>query len=426
MRRFRYCFGVLALGAMLFAACGKQTEDTPVPTDVPEVTQETEVTPEPTKAPEPTKEPTPTPMGGNLPEGINLLNTYGETFGRIGTCITRSQMGDLTAVNLVKSNYNSITMENEMKPDAILPSSGSSQISVEDAKALGYVIPESYKESTVPELRLSSMDKPLEFCVKHNLGMRAHVLVWHSQTPTWFFREGYELNGAFVTPEVMNARMEFFIRTVMGYIHGSENGHVVYAWDVVNEYVHAENSGWEAVYGDEGLEPSFVKLAFEIADDVLDEYELQDSVSLFYNDFNTYMDTAKIQKLLQFINQDEWICDGVGMQSHLKAMSPNATVFLLTVQKFLDDGYEVQITELDVGNSSDIYQASYLYDIMTGLLEKKKNGAKITGITYWGLSDVSTWRPGEKPLLFRTLSTPKLSYYKVLEAYVDAGLYTEE
>ena len=49
-----------------------------------------------------------------------LLNTYGSLFGRSGTCINYSQMIDSNTMKHVKSQYNSITLENEMKPDAML------------------------------------------------------------------------------------------------------------------------------------------------------------------------------------------------------------------------------------------------------------------------------------------------------------------
>ena len=428
MRKLRYVLGVLALGMMLFAACGEKPGDAPLPTEAPQVTETPEetATPVPTEKPTATPKPTPTPMGANLPKGINILNTYGETIGHVGTCINGRQFSDPDVLAIIKDNYNSITMENEMKPDALLNGYNKQLLTLDDAKSLGYVIPDNYKESTVPKLNFQVTDRALEFCATNNLGLRGHTLVWHSQTPSWFFREGYDSNGAFVSPEVMDARMEFFIRTVMGHVYDNENGHVLYSWDVVNEYVHANGHGWKEVYGEEGLEAGFVKKAFVIADDVLRQYGIREEVSLLYNDFNTYSETLQILNLLEFINADGKICDGVGMQSHLTVDNPHTIKYITTMKKFLEAGHEVHITELDVGNTNDLYQAKYFYDLMTKILELKKEGAAINGITWWGLSDVNSWRPGEKALMYKTLKTPKLSYYRVLEAYVDAGLYMEK
>ncbi len=424
MRKMRLCFSVLALSTMLFVSCGKDAEPkgdaTPTPVQ--------EITPEPTEALDPTATPAPTatPMGTNLPAGLNLQNTYGKTFEHIGTCVNLNHLTNKTAVDLLKANYNSITMENEMKPDAILKRTF---LSIEEAKELGYVIPENYKESTVPTLNFYATDRALSFCAENNLGLRGHTLVWHSQTPTWFFRENYENSGAFVSPEVMDARMEFYIRSVIGHVCENENSHVLYSWDVVNEYLHAENSGWEAVYGYEGVTPGFVKKAFMIADDVLRQYGMRENVSLLYNDFGTYSIVAQITKLLAFINEDgaKSYCDGVGMQSHVEPPSnPPVIKYKLAVEDFLEAGYEVHITELDVQTKIAMYQDSYYYDLMKALLELKLAGGNIHGITVWGLADMYSWKKENKPLLYTTLTTPKNAYYKVLEAYVDMGLYTEE
>ncbi|MCH5272419.1 MAG: endo-1,4-beta-xylanase [Lachnospiraceae bacterium] len=369
--------------------------------------------------------PTPTPFVPDSTDGATLLNTYGSAFGRIGTCINYSQLQNPTTLAQLKTQYNSITLENEMKPDFLLGWSPS-LISVSEAKALGYVIPDNYKETTVPKINFGTVDNVMRICAKNGIGLRAHTLVWHSQTPSWFFRQGYNGSGAYVSKEQMDARMEFYIRTVMTHVYDNEYGYVVYSWDVVNEYVHATNSGWEAVYGNQGLTPSFVKLAYEIADDVLKDYGIRDEVTLIFNDFNTYLDTAKIKSVMQFINAEGKICDGVGMQAHLSTSYPTEFQFKSTVQTFLNEGYEVQITEMDVGNKGEEVQALYLYELMKYLLEIKKAGGKITGITYWGLADNVSWRKDDSPLLFSTLTQPKKAYYRVLQAYVDAGFKVEK
>ena len=49
-----------------------------------------------------------------------LRSTYGSTYGHVGTCINYSQLTNQSVLNHVKSQYNSITLENEMKPDSLL------------------------------------------------------------------------------------------------------------------------------------------------------------------------------------------------------------------------------------------------------------------------------------------------------------------
>ncbi|MBQ6409515.1 MAG: endo-1,4-beta-xylanase, partial [Butyrivibrio sp.] len=113
----------------------------------------------------------------------NLLNTYGAQYGYSGTCINLYQLRDSSQLNILKQHYNSITLENEMKPDALLGSSAR-LISVSEAKSRGYYIPDSYKESTVPQINFSTVDEVMKICYQNNLKMRAHTLVWHSQTPS--------------------------------------------------------------------------------------------------------------------------------------------------------------------------------------------------------------------------------------------------
>jgi endo-1,4-beta-xylanase len=74
--------------------------------------------------------------------------------------------------------------------------------------------------------------------------------------------------------------------------------------------------------------------------------------------------------------------------------------------------------ELDAGAPSETEQATYVYDVMKAICEVKNSGGKITGITWWGLSDDVSWRT-DHPLLFSTLNAPKASYYRTLDAYTD-------
>lgn len=350
-----------------------------------------------------------------------LLNTYGKTFSYSGAAVTYSQLNNSSTLNVIKSQYNSITLENEMKPDAILGGSPSLQ-SVSQARTKGYYIPSGYTESTVPTLNFNTMDAVLKICANNGLKVRAHTLIWHSQTPDWFFRTGYSASGAYVSQAVMNARMELYIKTIMNHVYTGSYGSTVYAWDVVNEYLHANPSGWSRIYGSNlGTSPAFVKQAFQYAYETLSYFGLANSVGLFYNDYNEYMIPDQIVSLINYINSGRKICSGVGMQSHLSTNYPSIALYKTALQKFANAGFEIQITELDVQNNSENVQANYVYDLMTAILSAKRSGAKITGITWWGLYDSVSWRSSDKPLLFSSLYSPKASYYKALQAYTDAG-----
>ncbi len=349
-----------------------------------------------------------------------LLNTYGSVMGRSGNCVTLNQLKDPATLSHIKSQYNSITLENEMKPDAMLGWQPS-LISQSAARNLGYYIPSSMQDTYVPKINFDTIDQVLKICYENGIGVRAHTLIWHSQTPDWFFRVGYSTNYGYVSEAQMNQRMEYYIKTVMNHVYTSKYGSVVYSWDVVNEYLHAIPSGWSKIYGNCGNKPAFVKRAFQYAYDCISYFKLTDSVSLMYNDFNTYMEVDDIITMIRYINSEKKICNGVGMQSHLGTTFPSVSYYTAALQAFVNAGFEVQITELDVTNKSDADQAGYLYDLMKNVLRIKKAGGKITGLTWWGISDQVTWIKGEKPLLFSYLNVPKSSYYNVLQAYKDAG-----
>lgn len=62
-----------------------------------------------------------TANAATVPSNANLLNTYGSLFGKSGNAIPASKMYNSNIMdNYVKPQYNSLTAENEMKPDAIL------------------------------------------------------------------------------------------------------------------------------------------------------------------------------------------------------------------------------------------------------------------------------------------------------------------
>ena len=351
----------------------------------------------------------------------SLLSTYGSLFGRSGNCVSLSQLQNSSTLAHIKSQYNSITLENEMKPDALLGYSPS-LITRDSAKNLGYYVSGSFTESYVPKINFDTVDKVLKICYENGIGVRAHTLVWHSQTPDWFFRVGYSTKYGYVSQDQMNKRMEYYIKTVMNHVYTSKYGSCVYAWDVVNEYLHATTSGWEKIYGARTTRPAFVKRAFQYAYDCIKYFGLTNKVSLFYNDFNTYMEVNDVITMINYINSDGKICNGVGMQSHLSTSYPSVAYYTQAVQSFVNAGFEVQITELDATNKGDQDLANYLYSLMKNVISIKKAGGKITGLTIWGLADDVTWIKGQKPLLFSTIGNPKTAYWSVLQAYKDSGV----
>ncbi len=212
-----------------------------------------------------------------------------------------------------------MTLGNELKPDAMLKK-GAEIIKVE---LNGEEIDFPKLDFTTPESRL---DLFVDWNNEHpekQIKIRGHVLVWHSQTPDFFFHEDYDTSKPYVTPEVMNKRLEIYIREVAQHFtgEGSKYAGMFYGWDVVNEAVSdgtgtyrnespGENSTWWRVY----QSPEFINNAFVYANKYMPA-----EIALFYNDYN---DTSsnKVNGICQLIANVKATpgarIDGMGMQGH--------------------------------------------------------------------------------------------------------------
>lgn len=395
-----------------------------------------------------------TPAPDPTPDPNSILGKYGEIFPYLGNCLNSWQLQDTETMNHVKKHYNSFTLENEMKPNSLL-GFWATPISKKQAKEKGYILPDTYTETYVPQLNFEQLDKSLETAYNNGLKMRGHTLLWHSQTPQWFFVKDYSNGSTVVSKEVMDARLEFYISTVMSHVMEKEieltgeAGSIVYAWDVVNEYLHHGYAGnittWTSVYGEQNLKPTYVKKAYELAYGQLVNYGVQDKVTLFYNDYDTYFNSSQLVRLVDYINEDEetYICGGIGMQTHLDVDRPTLDVYKKALDMFLETGLEIQITELDVTinwdhksaydysdeGQTDEDQAAYVRDFMEMVINTQKNLDKavnekgITSLTIWGLYDSVSWRGGaqqkgnSRPTLFDTsINDPKPSFQEFLNA----------
>ena len=361
-------------------------------------------------------------------------------------------LGD-KGIEFITNQYNAITPGNEMKPESIMGKKEMTEITVEEAKAKGFYIPEGYEqdednknskgEIVFPDLDLEMIDKILEVCHEKGLKLRGHTLCWHAQMPTYFFQKAWRPTASKkynTSKENMDRRLEYFVKSTLEHIvkkdlelAGNDKSKcVLYAYDAVNEYLHskgAQGTYFHTIYNtldpEAGtgvtLRPSFVKDTFKWAHEILEKYDRKD-VKMFYNDFNCYQCPEEIVHLIDFINEDGQICDGIGMQSHLTTGDPahSADVYAQALECFRVNmpEMEIQVTELDatLNGKTDQDQAAYYDQIFGSLLQSKKKGAKITGITIWSLHDGVSWRASGKPCLFSGLFAPKSAFYTVIDA----------
>lgn len=299
---------------------------------------------------------------------------------------------------LITSQFNSVTPENELKPESVL-----------DA-AVTLADPAKYNEN--PAIHFDNAKPILDFCKKNNIPMRGHVLVWYSQTPSWLFYENYDVNGKLASRELMLKRMENYIDSVMNWCEKNYPG-VIYAWDVVNEAA-ADDGGMRDCYWKQTIGDDYVEKAFEFA-----RKHAPKGVQLFYNDYNEYQ-TSKQEDILKMLKPVAAAgnIDGMGMQSHISAgLDPNN--YVNAAKKYADElGVVIHITELDVTAPKSLNamydQGVYMKKLFDAIIAADKAGVPIECVTVWGLTDDMSWKSSTKPLLFYGNLSPKPAYEGVM------------
>ena len=342
---------------------------------------------------------------GELP---SLSEIYKDYF-TIGFASTVSEAAP-SLHELLNQQFNSLTIGNELKPDSLLDY----ETCISDPK---------YNDN--PAISFKNAAYLLEFAKESGIPVRGHTLVWHAQTPRWFFAEGYSTleDAPLVSKELMLKRMENYIKNVLELAEVEYPG-LIYAWDVVNEaievgdgqedWIRSKENNWYETIGGE-----YVEKAFEYA-----RKYAKPNVKLFYNDYNTDIPSkvTAIYRLLEKLKAKN-VIDGVGLQSHIGMDSPVITDIENSIRKYAELDLEIQITELDVwltdnSEKSLMEQASRYKRFMSTIKYlKKSEAANITNVTFWGITDATTWlsKPGEPnyPLLFDKYEIQKPAFWGV-------------
>lgn len=336
---------------------------------------------------------------------MNLKDAYAPYF-KVGAAISGRDMKTPKHLELVCREYNSFTCENEMKPMFLLDYD---TISKDPAKY-----------DTDPAVTLERVRKYLDFAKANGIQMRGHTLVWHNQTPRWFFHENYDEKAPTASKETMLARLEGYIKNVLTAIQSEYPG-VIYAWDVVNEAVDEggfrPRSPWQNIVGEE-----FIFKAFETA-----RKYAEPGVLLFYNDYTTYEYWKRdfiVENILKPLI-DRGLIDGMGMQSHLLMDDPSMEDYKIALETYGALGLVIHATELDIHNNDNSEAsmqalADRYEQLFKIFLDAKTQGkANVGCITFWCLLDEESWLTGFRqetsyPLLFHGDCEPKKAYHSVV------------
>lgn len=396
----------------------------------------------------------------NLKDTVSSNDKGIGTDAYTGALLTVSDLSDQPLMDLVQKHFNAVTFENEMKMDAMFGyhdnnNSAPGFDTITWTRADGTEM----KDYKVPQLDYSRADKILDALKEWNtnnsdsvIKVRGHVLVWHSQAPEWFFHEDWDINKPDASAEVMDARQEWYIKTVLEHYTGDSSPYkgMFYGWDVVNEavsdssgdYRHEdEKSSWWRVYKSE----DFIVNAFRYAN----HYAPSD-LELYYNDYNECMGNkvSGIEKLLKEVKShetDEKLptrIDAMGMQSHHTISSPTVSQIRDAAVRYGKIVGKIQLTELDLKASDDFdgtdatlqneytkqaYRYKEIYDVMREV--DAMEDIDVNGITVWGVIDGNSWlqdssdvgggADGSKkqvPLLFDDDYKAKPSFYAFVNA----------
>nr|6FHF_A Chain A, Design [Escherichia coli] len=309
----------------------------------------------------------------------SLAQRYKDYF-YIGAAVEPYQTTKEKDAKMLQRHFNMIVAENAMKPAALEPTEGNFQ--------------------------WADADRIVQFAKENGMELRFHTLVWHNQTPDWFFldREGKPMveetdpQKREENRELLLQRLENHIRAVvLRYKDDIKN------WDVVNEVVEPNdpggmrNSPWYQITGTE-----YIEVAFRAAREAGGE-----DIKLYMNDYNTEQEPKReyIYRLIKKLLEKGVPIDGVGHQAHVTIDRPPVDEIKKTIQRFADLGLDNQITELDVSLygwpprpayptydaiPEERFQAQAdRYRQLFELFEELKD--HISAVTFWGIADNHTW-----------------------------------
>ena len=335
---------------------------------------------------------------------------------RVGNILNGGTVSDSRIQAIMIRDHNAIECENETKPDATLVQNGSTDTDI--------------------KVSLNRCASIIDFCVKNGIAFRGHTMVWHSQTPTWFFRQGFQQGGSYVSSSVMDQRMESYIKNMFNAYKTQYPTLNLYAYDVCNEVIDdgraaqggVRTSDWTNIYKNN----SFVEKAFTYARRYAPDY-----CKLFYNDYNEFAydkQNCIINTILKPLKA-KGVLDGMGMQSHVSAAASNAwgdtNSYLSAMDKYLNLGIEVQVTELDIACEAGRYSSTQQANKYKAIFEHAMNWNKthtydqgrVTLVQVWGPKDGNSWvdqykengqvKGNNDPLLYNRSYQPKEAYTAV-------------
>ena len=340
-------------------------------------------------------------IGSSSAWAQGLKDAYKDYFS-IGVAVNKRNVSTDSQMALVKSEFNSVTAENDMKPVSVHPAEG--------------------------VWNWGAADSIANYCRENGIKLRGHCLCWHSQFSDWMFTDK---KGRPVKKEVFYQRLREHIHTVV-----NRYKDIVYCWDVVNEAIednprpsfvdgkfvpgnpYRESRHWK-LCGDE-----FIAKAFEFA------HEADPNALLFYNDYNE-CDPGKRDRIYNMVKkmQEQGVpIHGIGMQGHYNIYGPSEKDIDDAITKYSELVKHIHVTELDIRTNTEMGGqlrfsrgdakplAPYLQTLQNDQYNRifsifRKHRDVIDCVTFWNLSDRDSWLGvNNHPLPFDEQYKPKQVY----------------
>ena len=121
-----------------------------------------------------------------IPEPTDGLKDAYKDYFKIGVAVNIRNVTDPEQMKVVLREFNSITAENDMKPQTTEPKKG--------------------------EFNWENADKIADFCRANGIKMRGHTLMWHSQIGTWMYQDE---KGNLLPKEEFYANMKHHIQAIV-------------------------------------------------------------------------------------------------------------------------------------------------------------------------------------------------------------------
>ena len=155
---------------------------------------------------------------------LSLYKAYEDEGLLIGTDINPSYLADEWFTEKLKTQFQVFTPTYDVKSNALLNETSMRQS--QEAGTLKIHFP-------------ATLFRTLDWIKENGKIMRGHTVLFWKEAPEWFFREDFREDGAYVSRDVMLARLEEYVRQTFAFYEENGYAEMVFAYDIVNEYLNS-------------------------------------------------------------------------------------------------------------------------------------------------------------------------------------------